>query len=92
MAELKQDELLLEAFNLQMPKNKKMDIANLGDALRSVGKRLTNENVETLTKKAESEFSQGMTFDDFKKYVAEASKIEKVCAGDQGADARESRC
>ena len=78
MAELKQEELYLEAFNLQMPKDKKIDSSKLGEALRSVGKRLTNENIETLRKQADAECNGGLTFDDFKKYVGEASKIEKV--------------
>ena len=78
MAELKEEELYLEAFNLQIPQNKKIDSSKLGEALRSVGKRLTNENIETLKKKADDECNGGITFDDFKRFVGEASKIEKV--------------
>lgn len=74
----KEAELLLEAFNLQMPQDKKIDSSKLGEALRSVGKKLTNENVETLKKKADDECNGGLTFDDFKRFVEEASKIEKV--------------
>ncbi|GAB5364296.1 hypothetical protein AAMO2058_000957400 [Amorphochlora amoebiformis] len=78
MAEMSQEELLLEAFNLAMPKDKKIDTSKLGEALRSVGKRLTNENIEALKKQADSECNGGVTFDQFKKYVDEASKIEKT--------------
>uniref|UniRef100_A0A7S2TMJ6 Calmodulin n=1 Tax=Lotharella oceanica TaxID=641309 RepID=A0A7S2TMJ6_9EUKA len=78
MAELKEEELYLEAFNLQIPQNKKIDSSKLGEALRSVGKRLTNENIEALKKKADSECNGGLTFEDFKKFVGEASKIEKT--------------
>mmetsp|Transcript_15112 Transcript_15112/g.18125 ORF Transcript_15112/g.18125 Transcript_15112/m.18125 type:complete len:147 (+) Transcript_15112:91-531(+) len=78
MAELKESELLLEAFNLQMPQNTKIDSSKLGEALRSIGKRLTNENIEMLKKRADEECNGGLTFEDFKKYAAEASKIEKT--------------
>eukprot|EP00954_Amorphochlora_amoebiformis_P014621 1143920-Amorphochlora_amoeboformis.AAC.2 len=61
-----------------MPKDKKIDTSKLGEALRSVGKRLTNENIEALKKQADSECNGGVTFDQFKKYVDEASKIEKT--------------
>jgi len=78
MAALKEDELMLEAFNMQNPVNRKLEVSNLENALRSIGKRLTNDNIEELTKQANKEFSGWLTFDDFKKYVEKASKIEKV--------------
>eukprot|EP00466_Bigelowiella_natans_P004918 jgi/Bigna1/81103/fgenesh1_pg.77_\ len=78
MAALKEDELMLEAFNMQNPVNRKLEVSNLGNALRSIGKRLTNDNIEELTKQANKEFSGGLTFDDFKKYIEKASKIEKT--------------
>mmetsp|Transcript_32040 Transcript_32040/g.78028 ORF Transcript_32040/g.78028 Transcript_32040/m.78028 type:complete len:147 (-) Transcript_32040:7067-7507(-) len=78
MSEIKESELLLEAFNLQMPQDKKIDSSKLGEALRSVGKKLTNENIEALKKQADAECNGGLTFDDFKRFVVEASKVEKT--------------
>mmetsp|Transcript_8658 Transcript_8658/g.11910 ORF Transcript_8658/g.11910 Transcript_8658/m.11910 type:complete len:149 (+) Transcript_8658:60-506(+) len=78
MAALKEDELLLEAFNMQNPVNRKLKVSKLGDALRSIGKRLANDDIDELKKQATGEFNGGLTFDDFKKYAEKASKLEKT--------------
>jgi len=69
---------LREAFDLHDRKgNNYLPSSELGNALRCVGKRLTQDNVKTLVKKADSDCDGKISFDDFKRYVDQASDMEK---------------
>jgi len=68
-----------EAFDLHDKKGaKSIPTSELGSALRSVGKRLTNDHITQLSKKADTECGGKITFEDFKKFVETASDMEKT--------------
>jgi len=79
MAEVKiNEQALREAFDLHDHQGKnRIASAELGNALRSVGKRLTNEHVKRLVKKCDDEFQGSLSFDDFKTFFKLASEMEK---------------
>jgi len=79
MSQAVSEQALKEAFDLHdHTGGKKISSAELGNALRSVGKRLTNESVKKLTQKADTELKGSLTFDDFKNYVKLATEVEKT--------------
>jgi len=51
--------------------------AELGNALRAVGKRLTQAHITELNQKADKESAGKVNFEEFKKYVELASEVEK---------------
>jgi len=68
-----------EAFDLHDHAGaKKIASAELGNALRSVGKRLTNEHIARLKSKADAELGGALSFDDFKQYIKLAGDVEKT--------------
>jgi len=67
-----------EAFALHDRKAAKtIPTSELGNALRSVGKRLTAEHVKTLSERADRELAGKLTYDDFVRFVELASAMEK---------------
>jgi len=73
------EQVLREAFDMTDIEGKKwIPPAKIGSALRSVGKRLTDEQVEKFKKQAEEKNEGKVDFDAFKLLVEEASKIEKT--------------
>jgi Ca2+-binding EF-hand superfamily protein len=58
-------------------KSGKLMSVDLAKALRSVGKRLTEEQVKTLKGLADSKYGGKLSLDDFKGMVKDATKIEK---------------
>eukprot|EP00468_Gymnochlora_sp_CCMP2014_P011182 CAMPEP_0167764782 /NCGR_PEP_ID=MMETSP0110_2-20121227/14259_1 /TAXON_ID=629695 /ORGANISM="Gymnochlora sp., Strain CCMP2014" /LENGTH=134 /DNA_ID=CAMNT_0007652295 /DNA_START=33 /DNA_END=437 /DNA_ORIENTATION=+ len=63
---------------MQMPKAGKIETSKLGEALRSVGKRLTNDMIGKLKADADKTCNDGVDFKKFQDYVEQASKIEKT--------------
>ena len=69
---------LREAFDLHDHNgNQSITSQELGNALRSVGKRLTEENVASLVRRADADHGGSLSFDDFKNFVGYAAEIEK---------------
>lgn len=52
----------------------------LGVALRSVGLRLTNEQIVELQSKAQTEFNDKISFEGYSDYIFEGRKIQKTDA------------
>jgi len=79
MADEKQRERTLrEAFDMHDKEGKEfLGVEELGSALRSVGKRLTEDGVAQMRKKAQDECGGKIAFSDFKHYVTMATSLEK---------------
>lgn len=50
----------------------------LGTALRSVGLRLTNDQIKQFKSKADQELNGQLDFDTFQEYIFEAKKVQKT--------------
>eukprot|EP00998_Keelungia_sp_KM082_P009310 NODE_5482_length_696_cov_32.574692_g5459_i0.p1 GENE.NODE_5482_length_696_cov_32.574692_g5459_i0~~NODE_5482_length_696_cov_32.574692_g5459_i0.p1 ORF type:complete len:169 (-),score=74.94 NODE_5482_length_696_cov_32.574692_g5459_i0:188-628(-) len=73
-----EEQTLREAFDLHDHQGaKKISADELGGALRAVGKRLTNANVQRLTEEAQADLGGSLTFAEFTEFVKKASEIEK---------------
>eukprot|EP00456_Euglypha_rotunda_P013746 TRINITY_DN1418_c0_g1_i13.p1 TRINITY_DN1418_c0_g1~~TRINITY_DN1418_c0_g1_i13.p1 ORF type:complete len:125 (-),score=38.70 TRINITY_DN1418_c0_g1_i13:38-412(-) len=71
------EQVLKEAFDMtDIEGNEFIVPSKLGPALRSVGKRLTDDQMQAFQKDAEAKGGK-IKFEDFKAYVEEASKKEK---------------
>jgi len=69
---------LKECFDLHDRKgNKWLPSAELGNALRAVGKKLTQDQIKQLATKADKELGGQIGFDAFKSFVGLATEVEK---------------
>jgi hypothetical protein len=54
-----------------------MQLGDLGEALRATGKKLTEQQIQVVVSRAESECGAALSFDQFEAMLAAASEIEQ---------------